>query len=358
MSDSRDPAANADEPWLTVTSDTGLTRWMAAHDVALACTTYQSGKLLLFGRKPDGGFSVFERNFTRCMGLWADGQTLWMSSEYQLWRLENALRPGERHQGYDRLYIPKMGITTGDLDIHDVAIDGEGRVVFVATHFNCLGTTHERFSFSPLWRPPFISALVPEDRCHLNGLALEDGRCRYVTAVSTDDDREGWRAHRRDGGVIMELPTGSIVCKGLSMPHSPRLYRGELWVLNSGTGWFGRVDRETGAFIPLTFCPGYLRGLAFVGDYAVVGLSQARDFATFGGLQLDDELAQRANTAVCGLHIIDLRTGALAHWVKLSGVVTELYDVAILPGVERPMALGFRSDEIKFTLALGEPGNL
>ena len=346
------------EPWLKVTCSPGLTAWMAAQGVSLACTTYQTGKLLLLGRKPDAGLAVFERNFTRCMGLWADGQTLWMSSQYQLWRLENALRPGELYQGHDRLYVPKLGITTGDLDMHDVAVESDGRVVFVATGFGSLGTTDERYSFAPLWRPPFLSQLAAEDRCHLNGLALEAGRCRYVTAVSTSDVADGWRAGRRDGGIVVEVPGGEVVARGLSMPHSPRVYRGELWVLNSGTGWFGRVDRATGKFAPVCFCPGYARGLAFVGDYAVVGLSQPRDQRSFGGLALDEELARQGATARCGVLAIDLRRGAVAHWIQIEGAVSELYDVVMLPGVTRPMAFGFRTDEIARTVALGDAGVL
>ncbi len=345
--------STTEEPWLKVTCDGELARWMAAHDVSLACTTYQTGKLLLLGRKPDGGLSVFERNFTRAMGLWADGQRLWMSTQYQLWRFENALRPGEIFQGHDRLYVPKVGITTADLDVHDVAVEEGGRVVFVATKFNCLGTTDERYSFAPVWRPPFISAFAAEDRCHLNGMAMEAGRVRYVTAVSTTDVADGWRERRRDGGVVLEVPSGEVVASGFSMPHSPRVHRGELWVLNSGTGWLGRVVR--GKFEPLVFCPGYLRGLSFVGDFAVVGLSEARDRKTFGGLALDEELVKHGVEAQCGLRIIDTRTGELAHWIRIEGMVSELYDVAVLPGVARPMAFGFRTDEIQRTVALGDP---
>ncbi len=348
------PAA-AEEPWLKVTCSPGLTGWMAEHDVALACTTYQTGKLLLFGRKPAGELAVFERNFQRCMGLWADGQTLWMSSKYQLWRLENMLRPGEFYQGHDRLYVPKLGNTTGDLDIHDVAVEAGGRVVFVATGFNCLATLDERFSFAPRWRPPFISRLAAEDRCHVNGLALEDGRCRYVTAVSETDVNDGWRAQRREGGVVLEVPGGEVVARGFSMPHSPRVHRGELWVLNSGRGWFGRVDRATGKFEPVAFCPGYARGLAMIGDYAVIGLSAARERKTFGGLELDDELARHGATAECGLRIIDVRTGEVAQWIRIEGMVSELYDVVVLPGVVRPMAFGFRTEEIEQTIAPGDP---
>jgi uncharacterized protein (TIGR03032 family) len=352
---SSDPPA---EPWLEVTSSRHFPAWLAEHRVSLACTTYQTGKLMLLGRKPDGELAVFERTFNRCMGLWADGQTLWMNSLYQLWRLENVLRPGVRYQEHDRLYVPRVGYTTGDLDIHDIVVEKTGRVVFVATGFGCLATMSERFSFTPLWRPAFLSRMAAEDRCHLNGLALEDGRCRYVTAVSASDVVDGWRERRRDGGVVLEVPTSRVVASGLSMPHSPRLYRGKLWLLNSGTGYLGAVDPKGGAFEPLVFCPGYLRGLAFVGDYAVVGLSQPRHDKTFGGLALDEELARRGTDARCGLMVIDLRSGDVVHWVRYEGMVSELYDVAVLPGVERPMAFGFKTDEIQRTIAVGDEGKL
>jgi uncharacterized protein (TIGR03032 family) len=346
------------EPWLEVTCSRHFTAWMAEQRLSLACTTYQTGKVLLFGRKPDGDMAVFERNFSRCMGLWGDGETLWMSTLYQLWCLENMLRPGEVYQGHDRLYVPKCGHTTGDLDIHDIVVERGGRVVFVASKFNCLATLNVRYSFTPLWRPRFISKLAAEDRCHLNGLALEDGRCRYVTVVAATDVIDAWRDRRRDGGVVVEVPSGDTIASGLSMPHSPRVHGGELWLLNSGAGFLGRIDRKSGKFEPVTFCAGYLRGLAFVGDYAVVGLLRPRHHKTFGGLALDEELTKRGGEARCGLHVIDLRTGDVAHWVRLEGMVTELYDVIVLPGVGRPMAFGFRTDEIQRTIAVGDEGSL
>ena len=181
-----------------------LSAWLAEQRISLAFTTYQTGKLFLLGRHPDGRLAVNERTFNRAMGLWADGQTIWLSTRYQLWRLENLLRPDELYQGCDRLYVPKVANTTGDLDIHDVAVDPTGRPVFVATSFGCLATLADRASFTPLWRPPFLSKLAAEDRCHLNGLALADGRPRYVTAVSTSDVVDGWRDRRHDGGVVLE----------------------------------------------------------------------------------------------------------------------------------------------------------
>jgi uncharacterized protein (TIGR03032 family) len=216
--------------------------WLAEHGLSFAFTTYQAGKAFLIGLQQNGRLSVFERTFNRCMGLWANGQTLWMSSLYQLWRFENALAAGELHQGYDRLYVPQIGYTTGDIDIHDIAVDGRGRPLFVATLFSCLGTTSETHSFAPVWRPRFVTKLAAEDRCHLNGVAMRDGAPAYVSAIGATDVADGWREHRREGGVVIDVASGETVCGGLSMPHSPRLQDGTLYVLNSGAGHFGRVD--------------------------------------------------------------------------------------------------------------------
>ena len=366
MTETAIPIVNApeeianDAPWLQALGSRYLTSWLAEQQVSLALTTYQTGKLFLVGRGEDQQLSVFERTFNRSMGLWAspNGQSLWMSSKYQLWRFENALAPGSLHEGYDRLYVPRAAYTTGDLDIHDVAVEDSGRVVFVNTQFGCLATISERASFTPLWRPSFLSALVPEDRCHLNGLALRDGRARYVTVVSQSDVADGWRDRRGDGGCVIDVQSGDIVARDLSMPHSPRWYQGRLWVLNSGTGEFGSIDLKQGRFEPVAFCPGYLRGLAFVGDYVVITLSKPRSELTFGDLKLDDALRGREAAAQCGLQIINLRTGEIAHWLRLEGMVTELYDTVVLPQVTRPMALGLKSDEIARLLTIGDEGIL
>jgi uncharacterized protein (TIGR03032 family) len=345
-------------PPLEVLASRQFTAWLAEQRVSLAFTTYQTGKLFFAGLQADGRLSLFERTFNRCLGLWGDGQTLWMSSLYQLWRFENTLPPGQVAGGFDRVYVPRVGYVTGDLDIHDVTVGEDGKVVFVNTLFSCLATISDRHSFVPLWQPPFLSKLAAEDRCHLNGLALENGRPAYVTAVSQSDVADGWRDRRRDGGCVIDVRTNKIVASGLSMPHSPRVYRDQLWLLDSGTGWFGKVDRSAGRFEPLTFCPGYLRGLSFVGDFAVVGLSLCRENRTFQGLALDDNLASHDAEAHCGLCVIDLKSGDLVHWLWLQGVVRELYDAVVLPGARRPSALGFKTDEIQRTIAIGEEGAL
>jgi uncharacterized protein (TIGR03032 family) len=262
------------------------------------------------------------------------------------------LEAGQAQDGYDRLYVPQVGNTTGDLDIHDMAVDGQGRLVFVNTLFGCLATLSDTHSFKPLWRPPFVSRLAAEDRCHLNGLAMKDGRPAHVTAAHACDVVDGWREHRAGGGVVVDVQRNEIVAGGLSMPHSPRWHRERLWLLNSGTGEFGHVELDSGRFVPVAFCAGYLRGLCFVGDFALVGLSKPRENRTFSGLPLDERLRARGGQARCGVQVIDLRTGDVVHWLRIEGVVEELYDVIPLPGVRRPMALGFRTDEIRRVLSI------
>lgn len=342
-------------PPLELTGSRQFASWLHEQRLSLAFTTYQSGKLFLLGLKPDGRLSVFERTFERCMGLCTspDAQTLWMSSLYQLWRFENALPPAvTAPDGYDRLYVPQVGSTTGDVDAHDIALDASGRPVFVNTLFSCLSAPSETHSFRALWTPRFISKLAAEDRCHLNGLAMENGAPHFVTAVSASDVHEGWREHRRDGGIVIDVPSGEIVSRGLSMPHSPRLAHGRLFLLNSGAGEFGTVDFASGRFIPICFCPGYARGLTIHGHFAVIGLSTCRENRTFQGLPLDDTLAAKASKPRCGLLVVDLRSGDVVHSLNIEGVVRELYDVAVLPGVRTPSVLGFKSEEIRRTITI------
>ena len=334
---------------LEITGSSQLIDWLQSQDISLALTTYQSSRLFLLGVKPNGNLSGFERLFDRAMGLYATPERLYMSSRYQLWQFDNVLAAGELDKGYDKLYVPRVAYTTGDLDIHDLVVDKHQNIIFVNTLYNCLATLSERHSFKPLWQPPFISKLVAEDRCHLNGLAMVDGEARYVTTVSQSDVIDGWRERRRDGGCVIDIKTNEIIVKGLSMPHSPRWYQGKLWLLNSGEGEFGYI--ENGKFKPLTFCPGYMRGLAFAGDFAIVALSKARE-KTFTGLALDEKLAAKEVEARCGLMIIDLKTGEIAHWLRIEGVVTEFYDVQVLAGVQRAKALGFKTDEIQHLITV------
>ena len=343
-----------DMPSLEVTTSRQMLSWMAEQNLSMALTTYQIGKLFFLGLKPNNELSIFERTFNRCMGLCLAENGFYMSGLYQVWRFENVFGAGQQQDGFDRLYVPQVAYTTGDLDIHDMGVDRDGHLIFVNTLFGSLATLSETHSFKPLWRPSFISRLAAEDRCHLNGLAMKDGRPAFVTAVSQSDVADGWREHRADGGIVIDVESNEIVLEGLSMPHSPRWHNGKLWLLNSGTGDFGYVDLKAGRFEPVSFCPGYMRGLSFHGDFALVGLSKPRHNKTFSGLALDENLKSRTAEPRCGIHVIDLKTGDVVHWLRMEGVVAELYDVVVLPNVRRPMALGFKTDEIRRVLSIEE----
>lgn len=348
---------------LKISASRQFTSWLHDEVISLAFTTYQSQLLLMVGfNAQTQQLSVGVRNFGRAMGLYVtpDTERLYLSTKYQLWQLDNTLQPGASYKRHDRAYVPRVGYTTGDLDIHDVVMDGSNRPIFVCTLLNCLATVSDKYSCVPLWTPPFISKVVSEDRCHLNGLAAVDGHAKYVTLVNPSDILEGWRTKRRSGGCVMDVPSNEIVATGLSMPHSPRFYDGKLWLLNSGTGEFGYIDLNTGWFEPIAFCPGYLRGLAFHEHFAIVGLSTVRSKrgGVMSGLELDERLHKQDVESRCGLMVIDLTTGAIVHWLRLEGHISELYDVQVLSGVRRPLALGFQTDEISRLLTIAPPGKL
>ena len=234
----RAPRRRSHRRWTSPAHGSSSLGWQEQR-LSLAFTTYQAAKLFLVGLQPNDRLSLYKRTIPRCMGMTAHGNSLWVSSLWQLWRFENILERGQSQDGFDRVYVPEVGYVTGDIDMHDMAVDRDGRLVFVNTLFACLATVSETHSFWPLWKPPFVSRLAAEDRCHLNGLAMRDGVPAYATAVSEGDVADGWRDFRRDGGVVIDVAAGEIVLRGLSMPHSPRWYRGRLWLHNSGTGEFG-----------------------------------------------------------------------------------------------------------------------
>jgi uncharacterized protein (TIGR03032 family) len=346
---------NSPSPALELNPSRQFASWLAEQRASIAFTTYRANKLFLVGLKPDGRVSIFERTFARCMGLHLHGDTLLMSSLYQLWRFTNVGRYTERGETYDALFVPRVGYVTGDLDIHDVAVDRDGRIMFANALFSCLATPSETHSFASVWTPPFISKLAAEDRCHLNGLALADGAPRYVTVVARTDMADGWREHRGDGGAVLDIATGDAVLTGLSMPHSPRLHRDRLWLHDSGNGYFGYADLKAGRFERVALCRGYLRGLAFINDFAVMGISLPRGSRTFAGLGLEQALADRGVAPMCGVLVVDLRSGDIVHWLQIVGAVEELYDVVVLPGIRRPAAIGFKTDDIRRLINVADP---
>jgi len=334
----------------------GLRKWLVANDTSFAVSSYQSGRLLLVGAMPNGNVSVHQQTYTRVMGLCWSNDHLFLASRTEIWRLENVLRTGElKDSSFDAQLVPRSIHFTGDIDVHEIAMDGEGDLVLVNTLHSCLAALDRVHSFRPIWKPPFISELAPEDRCHLNGLGIVNGKAKYVTAVGQTDFADGWHGRPLPKGVVIDVETNEIVTDNLSMPHSPRVADGKLFALDSGRGFLVEIDPGTGAIRDVSFCPGFLRGLTIVGQYALVTVSKPR-YGGFEGLPIEAEMARRRATPMCGVLIIDMGTGEIVEWLKLEGDVQELFTVELMPGVKCPMSVGPATPEFAEAITF-DPGN-
>jgi uncharacterized protein (TIGR03032 family) len=303
---------------------------------SLLVTTYQAGKLVLIRDEGDHLNTHF-RAFQAPMGMALSGDRLAVGTTIQVWEFVDVpavtakLDPPGRH---DACFLPRSSHVTGNIQIHEMAWGTGGELWVVNTRFSCLCTLDGSASFAPRWRPPFVSALEPTDRCHLNGLGMVDGRPRYVTALGETDEPAGWRANKAKGGIVMDVASGEVITRGLSMPHSPRWYGGRLWVCESGAGTFGFVDPNSHKYVPTTEVPGFTRGLDFAGNLAFVGLSQVRESAVFSGIAITERLTEEQRT--CGVCAIDLTTGQVVALLRFETAVQEVFAVAVLPGRRYP----------------------
>ncbi len=345
----REPEKN--DPFRLRMSD-GFRALLERLDATIALTTYEAGKIVALGPKPQSGFNVTERNFDRAMALLAEGSTLYLSTLHQIWRFENAIKPETFFQGHDRLYLPRSCHFTGAVDVHDVHRNAEGRTFACVTLYNCIAEIDWQGSFNPLWRPPFVTAMAAGDRCHVNGFCLIDGAPRYATLIAETDVAGAWREKRADGGAVYDLCTDKPVVRGLAMPHSPRWARSRLWLAEAGSGWFGSIDPQAGKFERLLWMPGFLRGVRIFGDLAFVGLSKPRNLL-FSGLPLDDELKRRGEEPVCGVNVVDLKAGKVVETIRIDGSVKEIYDIALLNGCRRPLIIGVQGEDVRRLVALG-----
>lgn len=327
----------------------GFVSLLKSLKITVAATSYQSGRLYLLSASPKGGMNIDEQFHKKAMGLHYDGKTLFLATLANIYEMKNILRADQVMDNlFTACFVPRTSHFTGVLDAHDVGVSKKGEILFVNTRYNCISKVSDVHSFKTHWQPDFISTIVAEDRCHLNGMAMHEGVPVYASAVSKSNTVDGWRDRRADGGILIDIATNKIVCDGLSMPHSPRVYRDRLWVLNSGTGELGWVERSKkkakGKFKPLCFCPGFVRGLSFHGKYAFVGLSKPR-YERFEGLELDKRLSEADSEPWCGIQVIDLDDGSCVQWFRIDGQIGELYDVAVLPDIGSAKSLGFASDE-------------
>ena len=300
----------------------------------LVVSTYQAGKLVIL--RPDGAsINTHFRTFTRPMGMAADGERLALGTAIEIAEFRNMPAVAKRLHDpprHDAVYLARRGHITGAIDIHEMAWDKHGDLWFVNTLFSCLCTLDTKSSFVPRWRPRFVTHYAPEDRCHLNGLAMRDGKPRYLSALGETNTPQGWRANKRDGGLLIDMATDKVIVRGLSMPHSPRWYDDRLWVLESGRGALVTIDPKTGAKTDVARVPGFCRGLDFIGPVAFIGLSQLRESNAFTDIEITEANADRQS----GVWAVHIGTGNTIGLLKFTGGVQEIFAVQALAGVLFP----------------------
>jgi len=305
--------------------------------ISLIVSTYQAGKLILV-RAQGEELNTHFRNFFSPMGVvyQADTGRLAIGAKHEVWEFRNQpeVAPKLEPKGEcDAAFLPRKTHHSGDIRIHEIGYIGS-ELWAVNTRFSCLCTFDADNSFVPRWRPKFVSALAPEDRCHLNGMAIVNGRVKYVTCLGATDTAGGWRDNKRDGGLLLDVDSGEVLVSGLSMPHSPRIHAGRMWVLESGHGTISTVDLKAGTTEIVAKLPGFTRGFDFFGPFAFVGLSQVRESAVFSGIPLVEQLAENERT--CGVYVVDIRTGATVAFLRFEGIVQEIFSVTVVPGLKFP----------------------
>lgn len=302
--------------------------------LSVLISTYQTGHLVAVSVR-EGRLALAFHQFERAMGIAVKPGTIAVCTRKEVWFLRDTPDIAAKLPGHhDACFLARTSHFTDDIEAHEAAWVGEREFWIVNTLFSCLCVLHPHYSFSPHWRPPFISALRPEDRCHLNGVAVMDGQPRYVTALAKTDTPSGWRAVKNNGGCLIEVPSGHIVSRGLSLPHSPRVDGSRIFFLHSGQGELAMADAKTGQLTSVAPVPGVSRGLAIHGGYAFIGLSKARP--TLEGVPI---VAERDKLR-CGLWVVNLQTGTVAAHLEFHTGVEEIFDVQVLPGIVKPYISG------------------
>ncbi|HEY2840051.1 MAG TPA: TIGR03032 family protein [Pirellulales bacterium] len=305
--------------------------------VSLLVSTYQAGKVAAVGVAA-GELTLSYHNFERAMGLAVKPDGIAVAARAQVWFLHAApdlaahIEPAGRH---DACFLTRNSHFTGEVQAHELSWAGD-ELWLVNTAFGCLCTLDGRHSFVPRWRPPFLTALAADDRCHLNGLAMADGVPKYVTALAETDTPQGWRANKVRSGCLIDVASGQTVARGFAMPHSPRVHQGRVWMLHSGAGQLVLIDPASGTVQTVTELPGYTRGLALYDRFAFVGLSKIRETSTFGGMPI----SERRPELKCGVGVVDLTTGRLVAHLEFVTGVEEIFDVQVVQGARCPALSG------------------
>jgi uncharacterized protein (TIGR03032 family) len=339
----------------TIVFSGGFASCLEGIDASIALTGYQTGQLLLLGSQANEVI-VDESNFDYIMGVHVVNDRFFVSTRSQILQFENIGIQNDSDLVHDAFFVPRRAHTVGDIDVHEMGIVHTGELLFINTLFSCLAVTDAIHGFKPVWKPPWISELKPEFRCHINGLCIYDNIPRFITAISNSNEPDGWRGKRQNTGVLVDIFSNEIVLDGLSMPHSPRIHNDRLWFLESGKGNLVSCNLDGSNRENIGSFPGFLRGLKLVGDYAIACTSLGRDDG-FVGLELDKAFNGTGITPWCGVHVINIKTGEMIAWAKCEGPLREFFGVDILSGIRTPRSIDLH-DETSPLLATSSGANV
>ncbi|MEJ6589906.1 MAG: TIGR03032 family protein [Crocinitomicaceae bacterium] len=305
---------------------------------SLAISTYQAGKLVFISALNESKIVQLPRTFDKPMGIAQDHQNdkLALACKDEVIVFSNAKELAKYYprspEKYDALYMPRVSYHTGNLDIHDLNFGQNNELYGVNTLFSSIVKIDDNYSFTPIWKPKFIDRVVSEDRCHLNGMAMLNGKPKYVTAFGKGNTFQSWRDTVTTGGIVIDVETDEIIIDGLAMPHTPRIFNGELYTLLSATGELIKINKEKSTYEVIVQLDGFVRGMDLYNDYLFIGLSKLREnSSTFAKLNL------KANEA--GIMIVHLPTASIAGKISYQTSLDEIYDVHVLPGKVRPNIL-------------------
>jgi len=307
--------------------------------ISLILSTYQAGKVIILSS--DGkNMHQLVRDFARPMGIALKDQMMALAGALgvTVFRTDPHLARTypEKPDTYDAFYFPTTVFRTDYVDIHDIAFTNKG-LVGVNTSFSCLSRLDGQYSFNPIWKPSFINEFIPQDLCHLNGMAVdEDANIRYVTAFGETASKEGWRENKLTSGVLIDVETNETVLDKLPMPHSPRIYKGGIYLLLSAAEELVKVDLERRNYKVIAKVDGFIRGLSFKDEYAFIGVSKLRKSHTFSDLDIVDKEIK------AGVVIVNIDTGEIVGEIKYETSVDELYDVHIVDGFKRVNLLNYQ----------------
>jgi uncharacterized protein (TIGR03032 family) len=321
-------------------------------NITLAISTYQAGKVIFISAVDDENLIQLPRNFKKAMGMAFKPGKMAIAVQDEVIVLANSEQMARTYPPkpnvYDALYLPRATYYTGHVDLHDLDWEGED-LWAVNTRFSCLARITDNFSFEPVWKPDFITELVPEDRCHLNGVAFKKGKPKYVSALGKTNSKEGWRPGKANGGIIIDVESNKVICENLAMPHSPRVYGEELYFLLSADGQLVKLDQKKESYEIMHSFDGYVRGMSKYDDYLFVGLSKIRKkSSSFGDLPIAEKSVK------CGIDILHFPTMSKVAQIQYQTSVEELYDVKILEGMSRPNVLSTLKEDFRKALVIPE----